>query len=128
MIGPDSSAGGGHRIDRGPDSGPTDTKGFADVGIVVGRIGTQGPVRPPRWRPAGTHKNMKLGVVFPGLLCEPVGGHARPTDEALNVNWLSIEETIRSALESRGIRITDALSDGGPSVRVHDGTDPLPEH
>ncbi|MFB8763766.1 NUDIX hydrolase [Nocardiopsis alba] len=70
----------------------------------------------------GVYKNMKLGVVSLALLCEPIGGHARPSDEALNVSWLDPDEAIRAAPEARGIRITDALSGDGPFIRVHDGT------
>ncbi|GAA1456378.1 hypothetical protein NE857_33020 [Nocardiopsis exhalans] len=65
---------------------------------------------------------MKLGVVSLGLLCEPIGGQARPSDEALSVAWLEPEEAIRAAPEDQEIRIADALSGSGPSIRVHDGT------
>jgi ADP-ribose pyrophosphatase YjhB (NUDIX family) len=77
-------------------------------------------VRPLRL--TGVYKNMKLGVVSLGLLCEPIGGQARPSDEALSVAWLEPEAAIRAAPEARGIRIADALSDDGPFIRVHDGT------
>lgn len=82
-------------------------------------------VRPLRL--TGVYKNMKLGVVSLALLCEAVGGRAQPTDEALTVAWLDPEEALRAAPEARGIRITDALSGGGPFIRVHDGTHLLPE-
>ncbi|WP_017607468.1 NUDIX hydrolase [Nocardiopsis xinjiangensis] len=78
-------------------------------------------------RLTGVYKNMKLGVVSLALLCEPVGGSVRTTDEALSVAWLSPEEAVRAAPEARGVRITDALSEGGPFIRVHDGTHLLPE-
>lgn len=77
-------------------------------------------VRPLRL--TGVYKNMKLGVVSLALLCEPIGGHPRPTDEAVSVAWLHPEEAIRAAPEARGIRIADALSETGPFIRAHDGT------
>lgn len=73
-------------------------------------------------RLTGVYKNMKLGVVSLALLCVPIGGRARPTDEALSVAWLSPEEAVRTAPEARGVRITDALAEGGPFIRLHDGT------
>lgn len=83
-------------------------------------------VRPLRL--TGVYKNMKLGVVSSALLCEPVGGHAGPTDEAVSVAWLAPEEAIDAAPEARGIRIADALANEGPFIRTHDGTHLLSEH
>lgn len=82
-------------------------------------------VRPLRL--TGVYKNMKLGVVSLALLCEPVGGHARPTDEAVSVAWFDPEEAIEVAPEARAIRIADALTDGDPFIRAHDGTHLLSE-
>lgn len=83
-------------------------------------------VRPLRL--TGVYKNMKLGVVSLSFLCEPVGGHAGPTDEAVSVAWLDPEEAIEAAPEARGVRIADALTDGGPFIRAHDGTHLFSEH
>ncbi|WP_026412615.1 NUDIX domain-containing protein [Actinomadura oligospora] len=73
-------------------------------------------------RLTGVYKNMKLGVVSLAFLCRPVGGEAGPSDEAAEVRWVLPEEAARMMPEARAARVLDALADGGPFVRVHDGT------
>lgn len=70
----------------------------------------------------GVYKNMVLGVVSLTFRCHPISGEPQPSDEALESAWLTLDEVRRRMSEARGIRITDALCDGGPFVRVHDGT------
>lgn len=77
-------------------------------------------------RLTGVYKNMKLGVVSMAFLCEPVGGQMRTSSEALEVAWLTPEEAVAVTPEARGVRISDALAEGGPFVRAHDGTHLLP--
>ena len=89
---------------------------------VVREVREESGVEVRAVRLTGVYKNMKLGVVSLALLCEAVGGRAQPTDEAVNVAWLDPDEAARAAPEARGVRITDALSDSGPFIRVHDGT------
>lgn len=79
-------------------------------------------------RLTGVYKNMKLGVVSLAFLCEPVGGQAQTSPEAIEVAWMTPGEAFSAAPEARGIRITDALSASGPFVRAHDGTHLLPAH
>jgi ADP-ribose pyrophosphatase YjhB (NUDIX family) len=82
-------------------------------------------VRPLRL--TGVYKNMKLGVVSLAVLCTPVGGHLRTSEEAPEVVWLTPDQPVAAAPEARAIRITDALAEGGPFIRIHDGTHLLPE-
>jgi 8-oxo-dGTP diphosphatase len=70
----------------------------------------------------GVYKNMRRGIVSLTFRCSIVGGKAHPTSEARKVVWLTVDEAERDMVEARAIRITDALSDKGPVVRVHDGT------
>ncbi|WP_083936294.1 NUDIX hydrolase [Nocardiopsis ganjiahuensis] len=79
-------------------------------------------------RLTGVYKNMKLGVVSLAFFCEPVGGQAQASSEAMAVAWMTPSEALSAAPEARGIRITDALSEGGPFVRAHDGTHLCPPH
>lgn len=61
----------------------------------------------------GVCKNMHLGVVSLAFRCSVIGGTTHPTNEARHVAWLRVDDAKR---------VTDALSDDGPFVRVHDGT------
>jgi 8-oxo-dGTP diphosphatase len=76
-------------------------------------------------RLTGVYKNMKLGVVTLAFRCSVIGGHSHPTDEAKQVAWLTADEAQRDMPEARAIRVADALTKGGPFVRVHNGTDLL---
>ena len=63
-----------------------------------------------------------LNLVF---CCTLLGGQPHPTDEARQVAWLSMDEAKRDMPEARLVRVTDALTtndNGGPPVRIHDGT------
>jgi 8-oxo-dGTP diphosphatase len=70
----------------------------------------------------GVYKNMKQGIVTLAFRCSVIGGHSHPTDEAKQATWLTIDQAQRDMVAARAIRITDALSDNGPFVRIHDGT------
>jgi len=70
----------------------------------------------------GVYKNMVRGVVTLAFRCYATGGKTHPTSEASQVAWLTVEQATRDMVEARAVRITDALSDNGPFVRVHDGT------
>jgi 8-oxo-dGTP diphosphatase len=70
----------------------------------------------------GVYKNMRLGVVSLAFRCTVIGGHTHPSDEAKKVAWLTVDEATQDMPEARAVRITDALSDKSPFVRVHDGT------
>jgi 8-oxo-dGTP diphosphatase len=70
----------------------------------------------------GVYKNMKRGIVTLAFRCSVIGGNSHPTDEAKRVTWLTVDQAQQDMVEARAIRITDALSDNGPFVRIHDGT------
>jgi 8-oxo-dGTP diphosphatase len=53
-----------------------------------------------------------------------VSGHATGANEARQLAWLTVDEAARDMMQSRAVRITDALSGNGPFVRVHNGTSP----
>jgi hypothetical protein len=65
---------------------------------------------------------MKLGVVTLAFRCSVISGHSRPSDEAKQVSWLTVDEATQAMPEARAVRVTDALSSDGPFVRAHDGT------
>ena len=70
----------------------------------------------------GVYKDMLRGVVTLAFRCSVIGGHTHPTDEARKVAWLTVDEATHDMPEARAIRVTDALSDKAPFVRVHDST------
>jgi ADP-ribose pyrophosphatase YjhB (NUDIX family) len=72
-------------------------------------------------RLTGVYKNMKLGVISLAFLCQVTGGQEHETNEASRVAWLSPNEAVNAMPAARAIRVTDALSEQGPFVRVHDG-------
>jgi ADP-ribose pyrophosphatase YjhB (NUDIX family) len=76
-------------------------------------------------RLTGIYKNMRLGVVSLAFRCEPIGGETRTSDEASRVDWITPSDATESMPEARAVRVTDALRDDGPFVRIHDGTNLL---
>lgn len=73
----------------------------------------------------GVYKNMRLGVVSLAFRCRVIGGEPHRSDEARQVEWLTVEEATQQMPEARAVRVTDAMSKNGPVVRIHDGTDLL---
>jgi 8-oxo-dGTP diphosphatase len=67
-------------------------------------------------RLTGVYKNMPRGIVSLVFRCTQVGGQPIPTDEALSVRWLSIEEIRQRMDPAYVVRVTDAFAD-----RAHDG-------
>jgi len=72
-------------------------------------------------RLSGVYKNMRLGVVSLAFVCEVTGGEEHTSDESDRVAWLSRDEAVAAMPEARAVRVTDAFSEGGPFVRVHNG-------
>ncbi|WP_184617663.1 NUDIX hydrolase [Sphaerisporangium krabiense] len=70
----------------------------------------------------GVYKNMVLGVVSLTYQCHPISGEPRPSDEALQSAWLTLDEVKDRMPEARAIRVFDALRSDSPFVRVHDGS------
>ncbi|MGW1076709.1 NUDIX domain-containing protein [Streptomyces sp. NPDC002537] len=72
-------------------------------------------------RLTGVYKNMTRGIVALVFRCRPVGGTARPSDEAADVSWLAPDEVASVMTEAYAVRLLDAIGDDAPHVRVHDG-------
>ncbi|MEV4364587.1 NUDIX domain-containing protein [Nonomuraea sp. NPDC049625] len=71
----------------------------------------------------GVYKNMALGVVSLVFRCHIIGGEPRPTEEATQVAWLTLEEIAHRMVEAFAIRLQDAVTaEPTPQVRLHDGT------
>ena len=72
-------------------------------------------------RLTGVYKNMRLGVVSLAFRCEVIGGEVHTSSESTRVEWISVSDAVTSMPEARAVRVTDALRDDGPFVRIHDG-------
>jgi 8-oxo-dGTP diphosphatase len=73
-------------------------------------------------RLTGAYKNMARKVIELVFYCRVVDGSPRPTQEAVEVRWLRPDEILQWMNEALGTRVLDALTDGPPVIRVHDGT------
>ncbi|TDB83373.1 NUDIX domain-containing protein [Actinomadura sp. KC216] len=89
---------------------------------VVREVFEETGVKVEAERLTGVYKNMELGVVSLAILCRPVSGEPHPSDEATSVAWLLPSEATEVMPEARAVRVTDALRNDGPFVRIHDGT------
>ncbi|MEU6110505.1 NUDIX domain-containing protein [Streptomyces albidoflavus] len=65
-------------------------------------------------RLTGVYKNTARGILALVFRCHPAGGRERLSDESTAVTWLTPAEVY-------AVRVTDALLDGAPRVRAHDG-------
>lgn len=72
-------------------------------------------------RLTGVYKNMRLGVVSLAFRCEVIGGEIHTSSESTRVEWIPVSDAVTSMPEARAVRVTDALRDDGPFVRIHDG-------
>ncbi|MFJ6515930.1 NUDIX hydrolase [Streptomyces sp. NPDC091406] len=72
-------------------------------------------------RLTGVYKNTSRGIVALVFRCRVEGGHEQRTDEASAVEWLTSDEVTSRMAEVYAVRVTDALLDGAPRVRTHDG-------
>ncbi|WP_017596508.1 NUDIX hydrolase [Nocardiopsis potens] len=73
----------------------------------------------------GLYKNMKRGVVALVFRCSVVSGTPRPSEEAVDVRWLTPDEVQARMAPAYACRILDALASGPVAVRAHDGHEPL---
>ncbi|MBW0091427.1 NUDIX hydrolase [Pseudonocardia sp. KRD-184] len=78
-------------------------------------------------RLTGVYKNLARGVVAIVFRCHPLSGAATSTDEAGQIDWLSVDEITQHMTPAYSVRVTDALV-GGPFARAHDGIDLLQDH
>jgi len=73
-------------------------------------------------RLTGVYKNMPRGIVALVFRAHVVGGSPTDaTDEAARVSWLSADEVLSRCAEAYAVRVLDALQDGRPAIRAHDG-------
>lgn len=101
--------GGVLELDESPQDGVV-REVYEETGIKVHPI-----------RLTGVYKNMRLGVVSLAFRCEVIGGEVHTSSESMRVEWISVSDAVTSMPEARGVRVTDALRDDGPYVRIHDG-------
>jgi ADP-ribose pyrophosphatase YjhB (NUDIX family) len=69
----------------------------------------------------GVYKNMARGIVALVFRCTAVSGELTTNDEVTAFHWASPEEVIAMVDEAFAVRVLDALHDGRPAVRQHDG-------
>ncbi|MEV7294510.1 NUDIX hydrolase [Streptomyces microflavus] len=72
-------------------------------------------------RLTGVYKNTSRGIVALVFRCHSEGGREQLTDESAAVEWLTPDEVTSRMAEVYAVRVTDALLDGAPRVRAHDG-------
>ncbi|MER8186501.1 NUDIX domain-containing protein [Kitasatospora sp. NPDC094015] len=72
-------------------------------------------------RLTGVYKNMSLGVVALVFRCRPVGGTPSVSEESTVVQWIPAEEAAARMGAMYSVRLRDALGEGAPAVRAHDG-------
>ncbi|MBC8093098.1 MAG: NUDIX domain-containing protein [Pseudonocardia sp.] len=72
-------------------------------------------------RLTGVYKNMTRGVVALVFRCTPGNEPARLSDEATSVRWLDPDAVTELMDPAYAVRVTDALNDGPPVTRAHDG-------
>ncbi|MEV0314543.1 NUDIX hydrolase [Nonomuraea fuscirosea] len=70
----------------------------------------------------GVYKNMPRGIIALVFRCKPIGGKLQETDEVTAFCWVAPNEVRKLATEAFAVRILDALDDGAPTIREHDGT------
>lgn len=72
-------------------------------------------------RLTGVYKNTSRGIVALVFRCHAEGGHERLSEESAAVEWLTPDEVTSRMTEVYAVRVTDALLNGAPRVRAHDG-------
>ncbi|SBW26528.1 NUDIX hydrolase [Candidatus Protofrankia californiensis] len=69
----------------------------------------------------GVYKNMRLGIVALVFRCRITGGVSRTSDETSRLRWMTPDEVRQNMAEAYAVRVLDALNDGPPAIRAHDG-------
>ncbi|PRX49696.1 ADP-ribose pyrophosphatase YjhB (NUDIX family) [Nonomuraea fuscirosea] len=69
----------------------------------------------------GVYKNMTVGVVALVFRCKATGGQLIINDEVTAFRWASEPEIRDMVTEAFAVRILDALHEGAPAIRHHDG-------
>lgn len=76
-------------------------------------------VRPVRL--TGVYKNMVRGIVALVFHCQLLEREAKVSEEVAELRWLAAAELSEYMDEAYAVRMLDALEDGSPTVRAHDG-------
>ena len=73
-------------------------------------------------RLTGVYKNMTRGIVSLVFRCHVAGGALGLSDEVRECRWMTPDELHGAMTQAYAVRLLDALENGPPHVRVHDGT------
>jgi ADP-ribose pyrophosphatase YjhB (NUDIX family) len=77
-------------------------------------------------RLSGVYKNMSRHIIAMVFRCEYKGTLATSTNEAAEIAWLTSDEVKERMDEAYAVRLLDALDQGSPPIRAHDGERLLP--
>lgn len=72
-------------------------------------------------RLTGAYKNLSRGIVALVFRCRPVDGNPSPTDESQHAAWLTLDAVRECMVPAYAVRVMDALTGDGVTVRAHDG-------
>jgi ADP-ribose pyrophosphatase YjhB (NUDIX family) len=73
-------------------------------------------------RLTGVYKNIPRGIVSLVFACQVTGGQLiTDKDETTDARWLTADEIRELMDEAFAIRLLDALDDGPPAIRNHNG-------
>jgi 8-oxo-dGTP diphosphatase len=81
-----------------------------ETGLVVKVIGL-----------SGIYKHMGLGVVALVFRCAPDSGQETLSEETAEIDWLTAAEVAERMAPAFAVRVHDALAEGSPRSRAHDG-------
>lgn len=69
----------------------------------------------------GVYKNMSRNIVALVFRCDYSGLPASSTHEAAEITWLTTDDIAERMDEAYALRLLDALQEGPPAIRAHDG-------
>lgn len=72
-------------------------------------------------RLTGVYQNMRRGVIALVFRARVAAGEPRPSPETVRVEWWDPRLVPTRTDEAYAVRVLDALADGDPAVRPHDG-------
>lgn len=76
---------------------------------------------------SGVYKNVERGIVALVFRCAPISGAISATPETQESTWLAPHQITEHMDEAYAIRFLDALHEGPPNVRTHDGVNLIPD-
>jgi 8-oxo-dGTP diphosphatase len=74
----------------------------------------------------GVYKNMPLAVVALVFRCRITGGTPTTSDETSRIQWMTPTQIKTNMDQAYAVRLLDALHDGPPAIRAHDGRTLIP--